>query len=79
MQYVCNCFWYALFFIAQKSSNTQVAVKLSALAQGFGYLIAAQGQWIIGFLHDKFENFSLAILMLIFVGGFGKYFWIFII
>ncbi|EOI5175039.1 MFS transporter, partial [Campylobacter jejuni] len=55
-------------FIAQKSSNTQVAAKLSALAQGFGYLIAAQGQWIIGFLHDKFDNFSLAILMLIFVG-----------
>ncbi|EAI1589981.1 MFS transporter, partial [Campylobacter jejuni] len=34
----------------------------------FGYLIAAQGQWIIGFLHDKFENFSFAILMLVFVG-----------
>ncbi|EAK5229917.1 CynX/NimT family MFS transporter [Campylobacter jejuni] len=61
-------FGIALLFIAQKSSNTQVAAKLSALAQGFGYLIAAQGQWIIGFLHDKFENFSLAILMLIFVG-----------
>lgn len=61
-------FGIALLFIAQKSSNTQVAAKLSALAQGFRYLIAAQGQWIIGFLHDKFENFSLAILMLIFVG-----------
>lgn len=61
-------FGIALLFIAQKSSSTQVAARLSALAQGFGYLIAAQGQWIIGFLHDKFENFSLAILMLIFVG-----------
>ncbi|MFY4724311.1 MFS transporter [Campylobacter jejuni] len=61
-------FGIALLFIAQKSSNTQVAAKLSALAQGFGYLIAAQGQWIIGFLHDIFKNFSLAILMLIFVG-----------
>lgn len=36
-------FGIALLFIAQKSSNTQVAAKLSALAQGFGYLIAAQG------------------------------------
>ncbi|MCW1368389.1 CynX/NimT family MFS transporter [Campylobacter jejuni] len=61
-------FGIALLFIAQKSSNAQIAARLSALAQGFGYLIAAQGQWIIGFLHDKFENFSLAILMLIFVG-----------
>ncbi|MBC5857118.1 CynX/NimT family MFS transporter [Campylobacter jejuni] len=61
-------FGIALLLIAQKSSNAQIAAKLSALAQGFGYLIAAQGQWIIGFLHDKFENFSLVILMLIFVG-----------
>lgn len=60
-------FGIALLFIAQKSSNTQVAAKLSALAQGFGYLIAAQGQWIIGF-YMIMENFSLAILMLIFVG-----------
>ncbi|EGH5767045.1 CynX/NimT family MFS transporter [Campylobacter jejuni] len=61
-------FGIALLFIAQKSSNAQIAARLSALAQGFGYLIAAQGQWIIGFLHDKFENFSFAILMLVFVG-----------
>ncbi|EOW1452562.1 MFS transporter [Campylobacter jejuni] len=61
-------FGIALLFIAQKSSNAKIAARLSALAQGFGYLIAAQGQWIIGFLHDKFENFSFAILMLVFVG-----------
>lgn len=61
-------FGIALLFIAQKSATTQIAARLSALAQGFGYLIAAQGQWIIGLLHDRFENFSLAILMLIFIG-----------
>ncbi len=36
-------------FYCTKSSNAQIAARLSALAQGFGYLIAAQGQWIIGF------------------------------
>ncbi|AXP08464.1 CynX/NimT family MFS transporter [Campylobacter hepaticus] len=61
-------FGIALLFIALKSSNTQIAAKLSALAQGFGYLIAAQGQWLIGLMHDKFENFTSSILMLIFIG-----------
>lgn len=71
-------FGIALLFIAQKSSNTQVAAKLSALAQGFGYLIAAQGQWIIGFLHDKFEFFT-CYFDVDFCGDFGKYLWIFIV
>ncbi|MFQ6341418.1 MFS transporter [Campylobacter sp. VTCC 70190] len=61
-------FGIVLLFIAQKSATTQVAAKLSALAQGFGYLIAAQGQWIIGLMHDKFGNFSASLLMLVGVG-----------
>ncbi|MBK1992246.1 CynX/NimT family MFS transporter [Campylobacter sp. 2018MI35] len=59
-------FGIALLFIAQKSSNAQIATKLSSFAQGFGYLIAAQAPWIIGFMHDKFENFQSSILMLLF-------------
>ncbi|TKX31698.1 MFS transporter [Campylobacter estrildidarum] len=61
-------FGIVLLFIAQKSYNAQIAARLSAFAQGFGYLIAAQGQWIIGLLHDKFENFSSSICMLFVVG-----------
>ncbi|TKX33138.1 MFS transporter [Campylobacter aviculae] len=61
-------FGIVLLFIAQKSHNAQIAARLSAFAQGFGYLIAAQGQWIIGVLHDKFGNFSGSIFMLFVVG-----------
>ncbi|MBZ7953538.1 CynX/NimT family MFS transporter [Campylobacter sp. W0018] len=61
-------FGIVLLFIAQKSYNAQIAARLSAFAQGFGYLIAAQGQWIIGFLHDQFGNFSGAIVMLFAIG-----------
>ncbi|ECZ1249308.1 hypothetical protein F7512_05180 [Campylobacter jejuni] len=71
-------FGIALLFIAQKSSNAQIAARLSALAQGFGYLIAAQGQWIIGFLHDKFENF-FCYFDVSFCWNFSKYLWIFIL
>lgn len=61
-------FGIALLFIAQKSANAKIAAKLSAFAQGFGYLIAAQGQWIIGLLHDYYENFISSIFMLFIVG-----------
>lgn len=61
-------FGIALLFIAQKSSNAKIAARLSAFAQGFGYLIAAQGQWIIGFFHDMFGNFTSSICILFIVG-----------
>ncbi|WP_270983252.1 MFS transporter [Campylobacter helveticus] len=61
-------FGIALLFIAQKSQNAKIATKLSAFAQGCGYLIAAQAPWIIGLLHDIFHTFSWGILLLVFVG-----------
>ncbi|WP_348519075.1 CynX/NimT family MFS transporter [Campylobacter sp. CCS1377] len=60
-------FGISLLFIAQKSANAKIAAKLSALSQGFGYLIAALGQWIIGFFHDEFENFQISLILLIIV------------
>lgn len=63
-------FGIALLFIAQKSSDTQIASRLSAFSQGFGYLIAAQGQWIIGLMHDYFKTFSSVLLMLFVMGIF---------
>ncbi|AJC86461.1 MFS transporter [Campylobacter sp. RM16704] len=58
-------FTVSLLFIAIKSSNSTIAAKLSAMSQGIGYLIAAQAPWIIGMLHDKFDNFILGFVMLI--------------
>lgn len=50
-------FGLALLFISQKSSSVMVATKLSAMVQGFGYLIAASGPFFIGLLHDHFESY----------------------
>lgn len=61
-------FTIVLLFITTKSANSIIAAKLSAMSQGIGYLIAAQAPWIIGVFHDKFGNFDLSLLLLIFIG-----------
>lgn len=42
-----------------------VATKLSAMVQGFGYLIAASGPFVIGLLHDHFESYIYGIIMVL--------------
>lgn len=61
-------FAIALLFISTKSANSLIAGKLSAMAQGFGYLIASTAPFIIGLLHDYFEDFTQALYLLLFVG-----------
>lgn len=56
-------FGLALLFISQKSSSVMVATKLSAMVQGFGYLIAASGPFAIGLLHDHFESYTYGIVI----------------
>ena len=61
-------FAIALLFISTKSANSLIAGKLSAMAQGFGYLIASTAPFIIGLMHDYFESFTQALYLLLFVG-----------
>lgn len=61
-------FAIALLFISTKSANPLIASKLSAMSQGFGYLIASTAPFIIGLLHDYFEDFTQALYLLLFVG-----------
>lgn len=58
-------FGLALLFISQKSSSVMVATKLSAMVQGFGYLIAASGPFAIGLLHDYFESYTYGIIIVL--------------
>lgn len=60
-------FGLALLFIAQKSANTAIAIKLSAMAQGFGYLIAASGPFLVGLLHDMSEGYTAGIFLVLIV------------
>ena len=61
-------FAIALLFISTKSANSLIASKLSAMSQGFGYLIASTAPFIIGLMHDYFERFTQALYLLLFVG-----------
>ena len=58
-------FGLALLFISQKSGSVLVATKLSAMVQGFGYLIAASGPFAIGFLYDHFGSYTYGILLVL--------------
>lgn len=61
-------FAIALLFISTKSANSLIAGKLSAMAQGFGYLIASTSPFIVGLLHDYFESFTQALHLLLLMG-----------
>jgi CP family cyanate transporter-like MFS transporter len=51
---VVNCaFPLALTMIALRGSTPEVVVRLSAFAQGVGYLIAIPGPLLVGLLHDR--------------------------
>ncbi|GBF06258.1 major facilitator superfamily protein [Deinococcus aerius] len=48
-----STFPLALVFIALRASNPAQVPRLSALAQGVGYLLAASGPFLFGALHDR--------------------------
>lgn len=61
-------FSIALLFVSQKSSSFFISVKLSAMAQGGGYLIASVAPLLMGKLHDIFGGFRQGILIFAFIG-----------
>ncbi|MGI0406967.1 MFS transporter [Helicobacter himalayensis] len=58
-------FGLALLFISQKSATLAIATKLSSMSQGFGYLIAASGPFLIGVLHDLSESYVPGIVLVL--------------
>lgn len=58
-------FGIALLFISIKSQNTQIAAKLSSMAQGFGYIIASMGPFLVGMCNDFFGEFWEGIILLL--------------
>ncbi|MEW2355375.1 MFS transporter [Spirillospora sp. NPDC029432] len=51
----------ALSFIGLRAHDARVAGQLSGMAQGCGYLIAAAGPLLIGFLHDATGGWNVPI------------------
>jgi CP family cyanate transporter-like MFS transporter len=54
-------FALALAFIGLRAGDAQVAARLSGMAQGLGYLIAATGPFVFGALHDLTGGWNVPI------------------
>jgi CP family cyanate transporter-like MFS transporter len=57
----------AIYFMTARSPGPQAAASLSGFAQGGGYLVAAAGPLVIGFLHTASGGWSLPVITLLVV------------
>jgi CP family cyanate transporter-like MFS transporter len=57
------CFSLAFTFIGLRSSNGAQAAELSGAAQSVGYLLAAAGPIIIGYLFDYTQTWASSIVL----------------
>ncbi len=56
---------HSLTLIGLRARNARQASDLSGMAQSVGYILAATGPFIIGFLFDAFQSWSIPLIMLI--------------
>jgi CP family cyanate transporter-like MFS transporter len=64
-----STFPLTLLMIVLRASTPQIAGQLSAMAQGFGYLICAIGPFTVGVLHDAFDSWRPALVLLLVLVG----------
>jgi CP family cyanate transporter-like MFS transporter len=57
----------ALAVIALRSKDAEDTARLSAMAQGFGYLIAGLGPFLFGLLHDVSGHWTVPWIMFLVV------------
>lgn len=60
-----SVFSVALTTIALRARSGEDTAKLSGMAQGFGYLIAAVGPFLFGYLHDVSGGWTVPFIVLI--------------
>ena len=58
-------FSLAMMFFSLRTRNADEAVRLSGMAQSFGYLLAAIGPMLFGFLHDQTGSWTIPLVILI--------------
>lgn len=58
-------FALALSLIAMRSGDAQVTAQLSAMAQGWGYLLAAFGPLLTGLLHEWTGSFTSSVWLIL--------------
>lgn len=64
----------AYYLINQSTIYSINTVRLSGMAQSFGYYIAAAGPFLIGWSYDRFEDWNLVLLGLLGTVGLYGYF-----
>ncbi|ERK32420.1 CynX/NimT family MFS transporter [Clostridium intestinale] len=57
-------FCLAMIFFNSRTRNSDEAARLSAMAQSVGYLLAAFGPMLFGFLHDTADSWNLPLIVL---------------
>ncbi len=63
-----GAFAMALTLLAVRSADAETASALSAMAQGFGYLLAAMGPLAVGVVHDVFASWNETGILLGLIG-----------
>ncbi|WP_442602357.1 CynX/NimT family MFS transporter [Paenibacillus sp. KN14-4R] len=58
-------FSLAMMFFSLRTQTTYEAAELSGMAQSVGYLLAAAGPPLFGFLHDVTHNWTLPLVILV--------------
>ncbi|MDM5340353.1 MFS transporter [Fictibacillus enclensis] len=61
-------FGLATMFFVLRTQNAHQAAELSGMAQSVGYLLAAIGPALFGFLHDKTHSWTLPLTVLVVAG-----------
>lgn len=64
-----GCFALSLLLIVLRAGDGEAAARLSSMAQGGGYLIAAAGPLIVGLLHAASGSWTVAWLFLLAAAG----------
>lgn len=68
-------FGLSMMFFNLKTRNAREGAELSGMAQSIGYLLAAIGPTLFGFMHDMTHNWNVSLIILIvtaiLLGGFG--------
>lgn len=63
-----SAFGLCTMFFVLRTHNSQQAAELSGMAQSIGYLLAAVGPLLFGFVHDLTGSWTAAIVLLVAVG-----------
>lgn len=72
-QWIRLCaFSLAMMLFGLRTSNTHDAAELSGMAQSVGYLLAAIGPTLFGYLHDATNGWKIPLIVMFVTVGFAS-------